>query len=193
VKYLDGDLTPEDKIILEKEISSSEELQHQTRLLKTTLEKSGVLKEARIGDDYFINMIPKFRLKKNDRQIVVMNPAIAGGVLMILTFVLTLFFLDSKTINNVVSENVISDEFDQDEINSMLENLSYRNSEYDLIKSDEVNLDSLIERYISDDILSVSVGDKNTSQNINFYPDEIQISESEADNLYAEILNKKFF
>lgn len=193
IRYLDGDILSEEKTNFEKEISDSTELKQQLISVSNTLEKTKTLMEAEITNDYFVNMIPAFRKKQITTRERILNPAYAGSAIMILTFLITMFLQNSLNTNTTVYDEISEDDFNQNDISSLLSNINYDNNEFDLSPSDEMNIDSLINIYLTNDILTASGNGSSLIQDYEFNPDEFQLSDIETENLYSVIMNKKFF
>ena len=193
IRYLDGDMLPEEIIDFEKELSGSAELMQQLISVSSALKKTKILKEAEINNDYFVNMIPAFRNKQSSKQKGIANPVYAGGVIMIVTLLMMMLFQYDWDTNSTIQKETVTNEFNREEIDSLLSNINYDANEFDLTASDEMNLDSLINTYIIDDILISSGNGSTAIQSYQFNPDEIQLSDAETENLYTAILNKKFF
>lgn len=186
-------MSPDERITFEKELAVSVELQKQFSFIEETLHQTSVFKEAAISTNYFQNLIPLFRTKSSGKQERVFNPSYAGSLLMLLIIFITMIFQNDFITNSGGNNEIKSGEFNQEEILSILDNMDYRNGEYDLNQSDEMNLDSLIVSYITDAILLPSGTESSAIRYFKLDPDEIQLSDTETENLFALILNKKFF
>lgn len=192
LKYIDGEMSPEEKVTFETELLSSDELSKQYKIVKSMLNKTSVIKEAKISESYFQNIIPSFR-NTSIKHDPVLNPAYAGVLVMIFIFVLTLIFQPVNNIDEHETAGKVDYDLNQEELAIFMNESEYLTEDFSGVYTSGINLDSLITEFISTGII-YSQGTENIYSNyFNINPDEIDISDKDADELYTFILNKKFF
>ena len=59
--YLEGELTPEERISFEKELADSPELQKELKLYQNFISYVEETKNVRLQSNYFDNIVPEFR------------------------------------------------------------------------------------------------------------------------------------
>ncbi len=192
LKYIDGELLNKEKDSVENEIASSAELNHQYNLVKSVLFKTSVIKKGRIQESYFESILPSFR-NNSTKENIALNPAYIGVVIMVLVFVVTIIF---QTGNNFDSEETTANSdynFNRNEFTIFLNETELNNEDFNNVYTSELNVDSLINDFITSGILN-SQSIENLPANIfNINPDELELNEKDVDELFATILNKKFF
>lgn len=193
ILYLDNQMNDEERKSFEDELSKSSELSNQFQHYKNVLQSLKVNEQRFTNEDYFINLVPKFRetILVNKKSFKI-KTAFALTVVASAAIVL-LFFNPFQTSENNSADKIIStlNETEAVEILDYYSNgLSTINNEQlngysdslfsDLIYS-ELNLEETdINRVVSAEEISIE----------NIYS---EIKPEEADIIYNEILNKKFF
>ena len=193
ILYLDNQMNDEERKSFEDELSKSSELSNQFQHYKNVLQSLKVNEQRFTNEDYFINLVPKFRetILVNKKSFKI-KTAFALTAVASATIVL-LFFNPFQTSENNPADKIIStlNETEAVEILDYYSNgLSTINNEQlngysdslfsDLIYS-ELNLEETdINRVVSAEEISIE----------NIYS---EIKPEEADIIYNEILNKKFF
>ncbi len=196
-KYLDNDLSNEEKFLFEKELSGSEELQKQIKNYRSFINDIEKLKNVKTDESYFAETIPKFRSRQEISHRFLLFPRISLSsvsiVAVALVFIITISIMNKKTIsqkpNSAIAETSglnISGLLDpsSDQIN-----LGFMSNE-DAAKFDStLNIEMSRELDLSPNDLSYLSPDQNSDlsallQNIN---------ENDANDIYKEVLNQKFF
>ncbi|HEY4756528.1 MAG TPA: hypothetical protein VIH28_10770 [Ignavibacteriaceae bacterium] len=193
ILYLDNQMNDEERKSFEDELSKSSELSNQFQHYKNVLQSLKVNEQRFTNEDYFINLVPKFRetILVNKKSFKIKTAfaltAVASAAIVLL------FFNPFQTSENNSADKIIStlNETEAVEILDYYSNgLSTINNEQlngysdslfsDLIYS-ELNLEETdINRVVSAEEISIE----------NIYS---EIKPEEADIIYNEILNKKFF
>ncbi len=193
ILYIDNQMIDEERKSFEDELSKSSELSNQFQHYKNVLQSLKVNEQKFTNEDYFINLVPKFRetILVNKKSFKI-KTAFALTVVASAAIVL-LFFNPFQTFENNSVDKIIStlNETEAVEILDYYSNgLSTINNEQlngysdslfsDLIYS-ELNLEETdINRVVSAEEISIE----------NIYS---EIKPEEADIIYNEILNKKYF
>jgi hypothetical protein len=189
LKYIEGSLTDDEKTRFESELNNSLSLQNELLRYKTVYDGFSAYKEIPADDDYFRNMVPRFRSKlpgKLRRFPLLKVAYISSACLIVVMFAFLLLNKNTPTPNIV--ENL-----DEHELTELLDKFSSEVSPSDL--SADVFADSTInalylsEINITPDLDSYYFADKRSDVNTLIK----DINDEEADNIYKEIINKKYF
>lgn len=195
--YLDNNLSIEEKNLFEKEISGSEELQKQINNYKSFKSDIDKLKYVKTDESYFAETIPKFRSRQEISHRFLLFPRIslnlASIVAVALVFIITISISNKRTFlqksNSAIADTSgfnISGLLDpsSDQINlgfmSNAEAAKF-DSTLNTEMSKELDLSPNDLSYLSPDQSSDL---SNLLQNIN---------ENDANDIYKEVLNQKFF
>ncbi|QQS34627.1 MAG: hypothetical protein IPM56_10150 [Ignavibacteriales bacterium] len=191
IEYLDGALSPEESKAFNQEIGNNPELMKEYLDLKSLMKQSSVYKDAKISEYYFDRLIPSFR-EKNLKQERKFTPAFAAAMMLIFAFATILLF---KNGNNFAGNQIdeLASEMSKEEINKLYEEKNLSLVNYNFNDDDKLTIDSLISSYITADIIFSNEMEKQALPRIDFNPDELEISDAEAEELFTAILNKKFF
>ena len=190
IKYIENEMTAEEKITFEEELKSSAELQKELEnhlLVKNT---TSYLKQTRLNQKYLDSIIPEFRsgLEKYNRVTVKRNLGFAFGTLII-------SILTMLTFNNYFSTGIQSTDLEQfaQSLNEdqKIEVLELVNGHYP--ESDVVS------EYISDrgitDLLSsdIEINDEIAeTYGINYNEIISGLNVNEVNEIYFVILNQEF-
>jgi hypothetical protein len=198
ILYIDGEMTPEEKISFETELKNSPVLQKELNLYKNFFASIEETKNVSHSNSYFDNIVPEFRQRLENNKQRKFYPGAAYVFPAISVIFLLFFFLLGyqnqkpfvtlqNTTANIDTSIIIKDidlmDFSIDElISSNL--ISNNNEKY----SSELN--NLIEKElnISSDNTKFLVADKVLDYNSIID----NISETDAELVYNNILNKKF-
>lgn len=193
ILYLDNQLNDEEKRKFEIELSKSIVLSKQLDDYKNAVMKLKVNEEKLNGEDYFNNVIPKFREKLTSgrkRFLLKTSYSLAAVSAMVIVF---LFFYPFKSAENNLIDGMISElnESEAAEIFNYLsndfssENINQLNS-----SSDSLFSELIFSEFNTDE----SVFNKLVSSNdINIDGIYNGLQSDEADIIYNEILRTKFF
>jgi hypothetical protein len=189
LRYIEGNLTEEEKIRFETELNNSPSLQKELSMYKTVFNEFSGYKEIPADDDYFRNMIPRFRSKlpgKLKRFPLQRVAFVSSACLIVVMF---MFLLLNK--NNQVPN--ITNKINEHELTELWDNFSsdVLPSEFstDLSIDSTINALYLSEMYITPEIDAYYFADRKSDVS-NIVKD---INDEEADNIYKEIINKKYF
>ncbi len=193
--YLEGELTPEERIVFEDELKNSHELQKELKLYKNFISSVEETKNLPIDSNYFDNIIPEFRrrLISSKQRKYYSKLAYAFPVLVIL-FLVAFFIINDQ--NQIVfnranlTANNINDNgtyelrnLSVDELipSSLSTNDSEKyNTELNKLIGNELNISTDSTKYLlADEVLDYNSIIDN-------------LSEKDANIIYNNILNKKF-
>ncbi len=196
-KYLDDNLSGEEKALFEKELSDSVELQKQIKNYRSFKNDINKLKDVKTDESYFEETIPKFRSRQEISHRFLLFPRISLSLASIaavaLAFIITISISNKKTIlqqpNSAIAD---SSRFN---ISGLLDpssdqiNLGFLSNEEAAKFDSTLNIEMSKELDLSPNDLSYLSPDQNSDlssllQNIN---------ENDANDIYKEVLNQKFF
>jgi hypothetical protein len=185
-KYLDGQLTEKEKAEFEIELENSSELRNELNKAKDLLFKLKSMSEVKSDSSYFGNILPEFRNKANKGKRL--NPAFVFGLSSIIVFIVLFYLFSDKTDKDIIKiTNELSDEEFTETINQFYDEYTFTD-----LDIDNEAYDSLMNSVLYDE-LNISYYSENLASQ--FDPSESfeELSEEEAEIIYKEIINKKFF
>lgn len=186
IKYLDDELTTEEKIAFEKEMESSKELKLEFQKYVTVKEEIEKLKGSRLKAEYIDSVLPEFynRMRTGKKETIRKSLSYAFGVMLLFIIgiaVLRIFFNNHSDPNNIeeftqsLNENQKVELLEKFNGNSEVYNLIPENDIANLLEADlEINSE-VAEAY--------DIGYKEIIGNL---------SDNELEIVYQEILNKNF-
>jgi hypothetical protein len=189
LKYIEGSLTGEEKTRFETELNNSPSLQKELAMYRNVYKEFSGYKEIPADDDYFRNMVPRFRSKLPGklRRFPMQRVAFVTSACIIV--VMFMFLLLNR---NTPAPN-ITENLDEHELTELWDKFSSDVSTSDL--SADATVDSTInalylsEMYITPEIDAYYFADRKSDVNTIIK----DINDEEADNIYKEIINKKYF
>jgi|ERR1035438_784741 hypothetical protein len=189
LRYLEGNLDAEEIIRFEAELRDSLSMQKELSRYKNVFNEFSGYKEIPADDDYFKNMVPRFRseLPGKLKRFPLQKVAFASfGSLIIVMF---LFLLLNRT-NQIPN---ITDNLNDHDLTELWDKFSsdILPAEYsaDITIDSTINALYLNELNISPETESYYFADRK-SDVTTIVKD---INDEEADNIYKEIINKKYF
>lgn len=178
-----------EKSIFESELKNSVSLQKELAKYRAVYNEFSGYKDVKIESDYFRNLVPRFRSKLSGEIIKFPLPKFAFGSAALVVVIMFLFILLNRNgnVSNVtdsVNENELTEllnHYSSDFSLSEIPNDAVVDSTINALYLNEINVSPEAESYYfaerkSD--LSTIVKDINTE---------------ESDNIYNEIINKKYF
>lgn len=196
-KYIADELSLEEKILFEKELSESEELQKQIKNYNSFVKDIDNVKDVKTDEFYFAETIPKFRSRKEISNRFLLFPRISLSLATIvsvsLIFILTISIMNKKTI--LPKSHLAISDSSSFNISGLLDpsseqiNLSFMSNEEAAKFDSTLNIEMSKELDLSPSDLSYLSPDQSSDlstllQNIN---------ENDANDIYREVLNQKFF
>ena len=189
IKYIEGSLDDKERTMFEKELSNSPSLQKELSKYKTVFNEFSDYKEISVDDDYFMNMVPRFRSKLPGKlkRFPLYKIAFASAASLIV--VMFLFLLWNRTdqtpnITNNLNEHELSELWDRFSTDVLpIEYLA------DVTIDSTINALYLNELNITPETESYYFADRKSDVRTIVK----DINDDEADNIYNEIINKKYF
>ncbi len=197
LKYIDNSLDENEKIQFEKELSNSEELQKQISNYSSFIKDIDKLKNVKFDESYFAETIPKFRSRQEISHRFLLFPRIslslASVVSVALIFIFTVLIMNKKDYrqksNSVIADKSVTN------VSGLLDpsadqiNLGFMTNEESAKFDSTLNIEMSKELDLSPKDLSYLSPDQSSDlssllQNIN---------ENDANDIYREVLNQKFF
>ena len=189
IRYIEGSLDDKEKTMFEAELKNSLSLQNELSKYRNVYKEFSGYKNILTDDDYFRNMVPRFRSKLPGKlkRFPLQRVAFVSAASMIV--VMFLFLLLNKThFTPNITENL-----NEHELSELLDKFSS-----DVLPaefSDDITIDSTVnalylnELNISPETESYYFADRKSD-----VPTLVKdINDEEADNIYNEIINKKYF
>jgi len=193
ILYLDNQMNDEERKSFEDELSKTSELSNQFQHYKNVLQSLKVNEQRFTNEDYFINLVPKFRetILVNKKSFKIKTAfaltAVASAAIVLL------FFNPFQTSENNSVDKIIST-LNETEV---VEILDYYSNGLSTIDNEQLNgySDSLFSDLIYSE-LNLEETDINrvvSAEEISIENIYSEIKPEEADIIYNEILNKKYF
>jgi len=189
LRYIDGNLLGEEKIRFEAELKNSLSLQKKISKYRNVCNRFSAYKDIPADDDYFRNMVPRFRSKLPGKlkRFPLQRVAFVSAASVIV--VMFLFLLLNRT-NQIPN---ITDSLNDHELTELWDKFSsdVLPAEYsaDITIDSTINALYLNELNISPETESYYFADRKSD-----VPTLVKdINDEEADNIYNEIINKKYF
>jgi hypothetical protein len=189
IKYLDDQLSQEEKKLFEKELSESALLKKEFEKFLSIKNKVKSAEDFKLSEDYFNSVVPRFREKLEQQTKIIIYKNL--GYAFSLTIVLFLAFIIFNPFNN---ENVneveeFTQSLNQTEKYEILEYLNGNNRIDDYADLSAINTQFDMENIVENTT--------EKSELISYYDFEIEkladnISTEEFNQIYNEIFNKKF-
>jgi hypothetical protein len=189
LQYLEGQLDEVSKKRFEEELHSSAILQKEIEAYTEVNERFSSYRNIQVADNYFNNIIPRFRESRSRESNKIRIPIIAFGSTVLLITVMFLYLLSNNPENN----SNIADNIDENELTELLNAYSS-----DFILSDNpgeftpdstINSLYLTELNVTPETESYYFADRRSDVNTIVK----DINNEEADNIYNQIINKKYF
>jgi len=191
IKYIEEELTSEERISFENELKTSTELREEYQNYLNVKKNIDLSKEVKLNLEYLDSIIPEFRSKihQSKSRVLRKNLGYAFGVMLIFIFsaviLKSIFTVDSEM--NTLQE--FTESLNETEKIKLLENLNGDIDEYYLLTDNYAGTeitdslwDELRISYIIADAYDIS------------YTELVEdLSPSEAEKIYNEVLNKDIF
>ncbi len=194
ILYLDNQLNNEEKRKFEIELSKSASLLQQMDDYKNVLMQLKFDEEKVNGEDYFINMIPKFREKlTSDKKRFQLNTSYSLAAFVSVMIIVFLFFYPFKSAENNSIDGMITElnESEAAEIFNYLTNGFSSENINQLNGSSDSLFSELIFSEFSLDESNMNKLMANNDISVDKICNDLQSDEAEI--IYNEILKKKFF
>ena len=188
IKYIENELTPEEKINFETDIKNSSLLREKLGKYLSVKKELSNLKEAKLAENYLDSIVPEFRNKLDYPKTTPLKRNLAYASAIMLAFVVSTVILQNVFTENTAVNQVqqFTESLNENQKIELLENLNGNLEGYYQISgnSAEIALAHLLQ---TDFKINYELAE---AYDIN-YPDLVdELSASEAEIIYKEILNK---
>ena len=190
IKYLENDLSSEERIGFESDLKNSSELKEEYENYLRVNNRVKELKDVKLNHAYLDSIILEFRDSINTPKPVTSkrNLGYAFGAIIAMIISLVIFnniMFENKDMNSVEE---FTESLNPDQKFELLQSLNGSIEEYDLISEniDDVELTSLIQSELNINNEIAEVYDIGYNELVE------ELSKNEADKIYQEILNKNF-
>ena len=194
IRYIDGQMDSKEKFRFEEELKNSSSLQNELEACRKLLGEFREVKNISVEEKYFIDLLPEFRAKISSAKKLRFYPSFAYSLaaVLLIVFFSVIFRQDDGEINQV--ENIISS-LNDNETEYFLDNYSGLDFSSEIIVNDSESYDSILTQLIANELISgnTDLDYALESTENNFYGITDEITETEADIVYNELINKKFF
>ncbi len=197
ILYVDGQMNEEEAASFENEISASPKLTEDLIKYKKFLSGISEIKDIPVDDEYFVQMIPKFRGRLELKRKLKFIPKIAFGITTLAAVLIFVIFTLNKNNKNEVpilqnTINQITSSGSSSDLNSLSDQFNFSFMTNEEIANSNSVLDSMLvhELDLTPQSLSTISADNNNSDLSSLVQG---INEKEADQIYNEILHKKIY
>jgi hypothetical protein len=191
IKYIENELTSEEKISFETELRNSEELKTELGKYLKVKAKTEEIKNLKLNPGYLDSLLQEFQRKLASPKVIYVkrNLGFAFGVmiLFILSILILQFIFTDKTEMNELQE--FAQSLNENQKIELLENLTGESDYYDL-DAENISGTEMTELLQSNLVINNDVAE---TYNISYTELVDELSETEVEKIYNEILNKNFF
>ena len=197
ILYVDGQMNEVEKTSFEKELYVSASLTEDLNKYKKILSGISEIKNTPVEDDYFVQMIPKFRGRLELQRKLKLLPKLVfsiSTIAAILIFFIFTFNKNSSNVNTVIpaTGNQAPNTSSYSELSSLSDQFNFSNMSSEEISNSNSILDSMLIHELDltpQSLSNISADNSNTDLS-----SLVQgINEKEADQIYNEILHKKIY
>ena len=197
ILYVDGQLDETEKARFEKELENSFELREELNRYKNFIGGIKQFKEPALNESYFVEMIPRFRGRAEEKKKLKYIPRLAIGTTAISVILIVFFFTFAHKENRTVrsSLNNINNNITTSQDLQSYTYYSYQLDPNDFSQEEIANFDSTLNTMISQE-LSLTPQSLNyiSADNNNDLKNMLQgVNEKEVDEIYNQILHKRIF
>jgi hypothetical protein len=189
LRYIEGDMEDKERTLFETELRNSIPLQKELSRCRAVYDEFSTYKDINAGGDYFMNMVPIFKSNLQEKIKRFPLPKIAWGSAVLMVAGMFLFLL----LNRNTNDSNISQTLNENELTELLNNYSsdYLPAEMpgDALVDSTINALYLNELNVTTEAESYYFADRKSD----IPAIVMDINDKEADNIYKEIINKKYF
>ena len=194
IRYLDEQMSPEEKSRFEEELKKSSSLQNELEEYRKLLSQFRDFKNIPVNESYFVNLIPEFRKKISSGKKYKLHPALGYGLVSaILIMILSVIFLRSG--NEVPQTEDVISTLSDNETEYILNSYSGTDISLGVVSNNFEGYDSVLTYLLAENLVSENSDLSYITDNSegDFYDITMEITDSQAEIIYNEIINKKFF
>jgi len=190
IKYLENELSPEERNLFEMDLNNSAELREDLNKYLKVKTETDELKKLKLNSLYLNSLIPEFRKKLDAPKSISVrrNLGYAFGIMLI--FILSISIL--KNLFSSESPTIVLQEFTQSlNENQKIELLEDLNGDAEVYKlvSENISDNELTNLLTTELEINNEVAE---AYDISFNELIVGLSQQKIDEIYAEILNRKF-
>jgi hypothetical protein len=187
-------MNPEEVSRFEEELKNSPLLQNELDDCRKLVNKYNEAKEVPIDRDYFVNLLPEFRMKISTNRKFKFHPAIGYGLISVVIILLFSIIILNDGGDTTQTEDIVSS-MNESETEYILDNYSGQDLSLEVVGNNSETYDSVLTNLIAENLVSGNSDLNYVIENIdnNFYNLAGGITESQAEIIYNELINKKFF
>ena len=190
IKYLENELTSEERIIFENDLRESDQLREELEKYLRLRKEISNLKEIKLNENYLASIVPEFRNKLNLPKTTSLRWNLGYAIGAMLAFIISVVILQKIFTNNSALNEVqvFTESLNANQRIELLENLNGNLEDYYQISDNTAEME-LINLLQEDLKLNNDVAE---AYDINYTELVDELSASEAEKIYNEILNKNF-
>jgi hypothetical protein len=190
IKYLNDDLTQEDRTSFEADLKNSSHLRSEYELYLKLQQNIMLSKNVKLNKNYLNTIIPEFRSKLNIHNSITFKNKIEFSFATVIALLISFLifkniYVENSEINSVQS---FAESLNESQKIEILENLNGDDEDYVLASNNFTNikLTNMIQAELKINNEIAEVYDISYSELVD------DLSQAEADKIYKEILNKNF-
>ncbi|HSP87080.1 MAG TPA: hypothetical protein VLN45_03045 [Ignavibacteriaceae bacterium] len=193
-KYMEGELSPDELINFEKEISNSPELKKEIDSFRNILNQFRNLSNYDGGEYYFTNILPRFKEKISKKKQYKAKPSFTFGSVTIIVIALLLIFINLNKDLKTGDEQLTLQQLDNEELNIYLNNFTQDLNSSQLTENILEEDDSVFNKMIADELsLNGNSGDYLVDVTSNdFYNILNELSEEDLEGIYNSLIKEDF-
>jgi hypothetical protein len=193
-KYIEGELSGEELLNFEKEITNSPELKREINSLRNALNQFEKLKNVNAEENYFTNILPQFIESVSKQKQLKIKPSFALGSIILVSITLIVLFITTNKQDVIENEQITLQQLDNEELKTYLNNSSQDLTTSQLTENIPEEYDTLFNSLVAEELsLNGYSGEYLVDVTSNeFYNILDELSEEEVDGIYNNILKKEF-
>ena len=190
IKYLENELSPEERNLFEADLNNSAELREELNIYLKVKTETNEFKKLKLNSLYLNSLIPEFRKKLDAPRSVTVKRNLGYAFGIMLVFILSTSIL--KNFFNSESPTIVLQEFAQtlneNQKIELLEDLNGDAEVYNLI-SENISDNELTNLLTTELEINNEVAE---AYDISLNELIVGLSQQKIDEIYVEILNRKF-
>jgi len=190
IKYIENELTPEERINFETYLKNSPQLREELKKYLTVKKEISNLKEVKLNENYLNSMVPEFRNKLDLPKTTSIKRKLGYAFGVMLAFIIAAVILQKIFIKNTEVNEVqqFTESLNENQKIELLENLN--GSLEDFYQMSENTTEMVLTNLLQTDLtINYEVAE---AYDINYTELFDGLSSSEAEKIYNEILNRNF-
>jgi len=190
IKYIENQLTPEERFAFESDIKNSSQLKEEFDKYLRVNAETNELKKLKVNPLYLDSTIPEFREKLDSPKSVSVKRNLGYAFGIMLVFILSIVILNNY-LNNETELNDLTEftqSLNENQKIELLEELNGESDDYNLL-SENVSNRELADILANDMEINSEVAE---AYDISYNELIVGLSEQKVDKIYTEILNRNF-